>query len=330
MVEKVFEFPRGRAKPLSEAEALGRLLEQIRREGRVEVESITALGKAWGWEQSRTSKAVTRWERAGHIMREQGAGGKIIIRFPGQERQESEQEQAQEGAQEWQEAQEQRHEQSIVSAQELGVPADVPGVPAGVPATLPVVHVPAIVPAPVVKQPLELHDLLVWCQWILGAVLIGLSVALYIVGLNLNATFWPGLDPIGNSKGILRAGGAIIETVNYVVPSAIALAQPRLRPRPSSRPRSTRARAKRCSIISPTVRVRRPSQKSSKGPASSAIRQSRQFSGRCRQARSSAPRQACTSSRPRSRPVRRVRNRLRHHPPAIRTRNGLRALKHGR
>jgi hypothetical protein len=209
---------------LSEQEAFDWLLDHIRREGCVQVASITALGKAWGWEQSRSSKAVIRWERAGHIVREQGAGGKIIICVPGQERQENEQEKEQEGAPERQEAQEQGQDQSIVSAQELGVPADVPGVPAGVPATLPVVHAPAIVPAPVVKQPLELHDLLVWCQRILGAVLIGLSIVLYIVGLNLNATFWPGLDPTGESKGILRAGGAVIESVNYVVPSAIALA----------------------------------------------------------------------------------------------------------
>ena len=58
MVEKVFEFPGGRAKVLSETEALGRLLDQIRREGCVEVESIAALGRLWNWEQSRTSKAV--------------------------------------------------------------------------------------------------------------------------------------------------------------------------------------------------------------------------------------------------------------------------------
>jgi hypothetical protein len=216
MVEKVFEFPRGRAKPLSEAEALGRLFDQIRREGCVEVESITALGKAWGWEQSRTSKAVTRWERAGHIVREQGASGKLVICFPGHERHEQEPE--------GHERHEQGKEHVIDPPQEHGIHAAVPGVPAPVPATLAVVHGPAIVPAPVVKQPLELHDLLIWCRRILGAVLIGLSIVLYIVGLNLNATFWPGLDPTGESKGILRAGGAVIESVNYVVPSAIALA----------------------------------------------------------------------------------------------------------
>lgn len=82
MVEKVFEFPKGRAKPLSEAEAFGRLFDQICREGCVEVQSIAALGKAWGWEQSR--------ERADHIIREHGAGGKLVIRFPEHERLEQE------------------------------------------------------------------------------------------------------------------------------------------------------------------------------------------------------------------------------------------------
>jgi hypothetical protein len=208
----------GRA--LTEQEALG----QIRHAGRIEVASITALGRIWNWEQSRASKAVIRWRKAGHIVREAGAGGHVIIRVPGQERQESGQEQGQEGAQERQEAQEQGQEHDIVSPQEFGVP----GVPADVPAPLPVVHAPAIVPAgvpaPVVKQPLELHDVLVWCSRGLGVVLIGLSAAIYIMGLILNASFWPGLDPTGDSKTVLRAGGVIIESVNYVVPSAIAVA----------------------------------------------------------------------------------------------------------
>jgi hypothetical protein len=230
MVEKVFEFPRGRAKPLSEAEALDWLLDHIRREGCVEVASITALGKIWLWTQSRSSKAVIRWERAGHIMREQGAGGKIIIRFPGQERQEREQEQAQEGVQERQEAQEQGQEQSIVSAQEHGVHADVPAVPAHVPATLPAVHVPAGVPAPV-----EGYGVLAWCQWaasvgvlacrwFLGGLFVLLSLALYGASLFLNATFWPGLAPAEDAKAILRVVGVVVETVNFTVPSAVSIA----------------------------------------------------------------------------------------------------------
>jgi sugar phosphate isomerase/epimerase len=123
----------------SEQEALS----QIRREACVEVASIAALGPNWRWQQSRAAKAVTRWERAGHIIREQGAGGKIVIRVHGHERQE----QGQEGQERVQETQESGQEHVIDPPQGHGVPADVPGVPAGVPAPLPVVHAPAIVPA---------------------------------------------------------------------------------------------------------------------------------------------------------------------------------------
>jgi hypothetical protein len=58
-------------------------LNWLRQVGRTEVESIAALGKSWGWERSRTSKAVIRWERAGHIVREPGTGGNVVIRVLG-------------------------------------------------------------------------------------------------------------------------------------------------------------------------------------------------------------------------------------------------------
>jgi hypothetical protein len=58
-------------------------LDALRRAGRTEAASITALGKPWGWERSRTSKALIRWGDAGLIERETGAGGNIIIRIPG-------------------------------------------------------------------------------------------------------------------------------------------------------------------------------------------------------------------------------------------------------
>jgi hypothetical protein len=70
---------RRRTKVLTEVEALARLREA----GRIEVESIATLGALWGWERSRTSKAVTRWERAGIIVREPGTGGNVIIRVHG-------------------------------------------------------------------------------------------------------------------------------------------------------------------------------------------------------------------------------------------------------
>jgi hypothetical protein len=62
---------------LTEQEALNAL----RQAGVIEAASITALGEGWNWERSRTSKAVIRWERAGHIEREPGTGRKIVIRM---------------------------------------------------------------------------------------------------------------------------------------------------------------------------------------------------------------------------------------------------------
>jgi hypothetical protein len=58
-------------------------LNWLRQAGRAEVESIAALGRQWGWKRERTSKAIARWECAGHIVREPGAGGNVVIRIPG-------------------------------------------------------------------------------------------------------------------------------------------------------------------------------------------------------------------------------------------------------
>src|SRR5260221_10120617 len=61
---------------LTEQEAL----DALRRAGRIEAASIARLGEGWGWERSRASKAVIRWERAGRIEREPGTGRTVIIR----------------------------------------------------------------------------------------------------------------------------------------------------------------------------------------------------------------------------------------------------------
>src|SRR6267143_4453985 len=66
-------------KPLSADEALDRLREV----GRIEAASIAALGRMWGWKRERTSKALIRWEGAGHIQRDEGPDGTVIIRVPG-------------------------------------------------------------------------------------------------------------------------------------------------------------------------------------------------------------------------------------------------------
>ena len=66
-------------KPLSADEALDRLREV----GRIEAASIAALGRMWSWKRERTSKALIRWEGAGHIQREEGPDGTVIIWVPG-------------------------------------------------------------------------------------------------------------------------------------------------------------------------------------------------------------------------------------------------------
>jgi hypothetical protein len=68
-----------RGKPLTNAEALT----WLRGKDGIEVDSYAALGLVWGWERSRTSKAVKAWVRAGDIeVTEAGRGGKITIRIP--------------------------------------------------------------------------------------------------------------------------------------------------------------------------------------------------------------------------------------------------------
>jgi hypothetical protein len=68
-----------RTKTLTNAEALA----WVREKGEVTVDSYAALGLVWGWERSRTSKAVKAWARAGDVdLTEAGRGGKITIRIP--------------------------------------------------------------------------------------------------------------------------------------------------------------------------------------------------------------------------------------------------------
>jgi hypothetical protein len=53
-------------------------LDWLRRVGRNET-TITDLAKGWGWERTRASRALNRWENAGQITRAPGSRGKIII-----------------------------------------------------------------------------------------------------------------------------------------------------------------------------------------------------------------------------------------------------------
>jgi len=209
-----------RVKPLTADQAL----ERLRQVGRVEGESIAELGRRWGWKRERTSKAVIRWERAGHVEREAGPGGTIVIRVPG--------------------------------AVAPGDPADDPApdgdVPAGNPAgtaadpapddaRAPTVEEPAMVPAavPAVPGPVKWHIVwrLVWrpgglpavpalYRWTFGGMSVALSFALYFISTFLNMTFWANLNPDVTAKEILAAGGLVIELINYAVPSAISFVPP--------------------------------------------------------------------------------------------------------
>jgi DNA-binding MarR family transcriptional regulator len=53
-------------------------LNSLRHAGQVET-TITALAGKWGWERTRASRALKRWEDAGLITRRSGSEGRIVI-----------------------------------------------------------------------------------------------------------------------------------------------------------------------------------------------------------------------------------------------------------
>jgi hypothetical protein len=201
-------------------------LARLREAGVVEVASIAALGRMWGWKRERTSKALVRWEGAGCIEREDRPKGTIVIRVPG-----------------------------LIPADDpacngggpgpgddfpAGKPTgnpqvsasdDVPPV-AGEPDFVPAPDIPAgnlrvpAVPAPVkwwiTWRPVGLPAVPALYRWIFGGMSVALSFALYFISTFLNMTFWANLNPDMTAKGILASGGLVIELINYTVPSAVA------------------------------------------------------------------------------------------------------------
>jgi hypothetical protein len=73
-MDDVIDFPKGRAKVFSEEDALA----YLRREGCIET-TVTALAKAWGWERTKTSKALSRWTAEGKITREPGTNNQTVF-----------------------------------------------------------------------------------------------------------------------------------------------------------------------------------------------------------------------------------------------------------
>jgi hypothetical protein len=200
-MDDVIDFPKSRVKPLSEEEALA----YLRREGPIET-TVTALAKVWGWERTKTSKVLSRWNAEGKIAREPGTNNRTVF-----------------------------------SAVVAGAQADVAQTAHPAPHTeaqaAQLAQADVVQPAPPVLRadaqsaqpgaqstPVERPSVLVWCRWILGGLFVLLSLALYGASLFLNATFWPGLAPTEDAKAILRVVGIIVETVNYTVPSAFSIA----------------------------------------------------------------------------------------------------------
>jgi hypothetical protein len=64
-------------RPLTADRVLARLCEA----GVTEAASIAELGRSWGWKRERASKAMVRWQEAGHIERENKPDGTIVIRW---------------------------------------------------------------------------------------------------------------------------------------------------------------------------------------------------------------------------------------------------------
>jgi len=67
----------GPVRPLTADKVLARL----RGASVTESASIAELGRSWGWKRERASKALVRWQEAGHIGRENRLDGAIVIRW---------------------------------------------------------------------------------------------------------------------------------------------------------------------------------------------------------------------------------------------------------
>ena len=132
-LRRYFEFPKGRGKPL-----LCEVAER-RQALRPEFAGRAASRSNGSPRSARPGAAEQSRERADHVVREHGAGGKLLsasLSMNGLNRSRKGMNGTNRGK-----------EHVIDPPQEHGIHAAVPRVPAHVPATLAVVHAPAIVPA---------------------------------------------------------------------------------------------------------------------------------------------------------------------------------------
>jgi hypothetical protein len=198
-LDDVLKFP-GRARPLSEEQALARLREVGT------VEGVNAFAEMVGWERTRASRTVEQWRTDGKVVCRSRPGRKTLI------------------------------EAVVAALPVVQEPAQPPMQEAGA-IDPPVLHDYARV-ARVELPRLERlatgtgvlegafsHGVAAWCRVVFGIVMGASSFALFCASVFLNAAFWPGLAPTEDAKAILAVFGFVVETSNYMIPSALTLVQ---------------------------------------------------------------------------------------------------------
>jgi hypothetical protein len=222
-LDDVVKFP-SRVRPLTEEEAR----EAIRRAGAVE--SITALAALLGWERTRAQRTLARWERDGAIMLKPGGpGGRTVIecvRTP---------------------AHQPAGPDAHPTAHHTQVAAHPNVSPDAHPAqvdTQPDAHPARRTSDPVGAVQVDAHrdahpaqrasgwfrwassnSVMEWCQIVFGLMVGASSIALFVASVFLNAAFWPGLAQSDGARPILAVFGFVVETCNFIIPSAVTLVQ---------------------------------------------------------------------------------------------------------
>jgi hypothetical protein len=215
-LDDVVKFP-SRVRPLTEEEAR----EAIRRAGAVE--SITALAALLGWERTRAQRTLARWERDGAIMLKPGGpGGRTVIecvRTP---------------------AHQPAGPDAHPTAHHTQVAAHPNVSPDAHPAqvdTQPDAHPARRTSDPVWAVQVDAHPAqpasgwfrrassssVMECQIVFGLMVGASSIALFGASVFLNAAFWPGLAQSEGARPILGVFGFVVETCNFIIPSAVTL-----------------------------------------------------------------------------------------------------------
>jgi hypothetical protein len=222
-LDDVVKFP-SRVRPLTEEEAR----EAIRRAGAVE--SITALAALLGWERTRAQRTLARWERDGAIMLKPGGpGGRTVIEYVRTPAHQPAGPDAHPTA----------HHTQVAAHPNVSPDAH----PAQVD-TQPDAHPARRTSDPVGAEQVDAHrdahpaqrasgwfrwassnSVTEWCQIVFGLMVGASSIALFVASVFLNAAFWPGLAQGDGARPILAVFGFVVETCNFIIPSAVTLVQ---------------------------------------------------------------------------------------------------------